>query len=245
MKKIILSLLLALSYTNTCFANTDQFYEQSLSAVSKHQRVNVRPYLNASYHVAKMWKQFPHADFHQRVACYIGWGGMESGFEKDYIHYNIPHKPYPGLNGLKVKKFSVDYSWAGLNEGAVIPSYTVARALQTGRVMSRKELRQLGMHPALYVELKKVLKVPQDLSLFQIDLTTAPEAKRQYLEQVKRKVKPTKISISVPYEEDTQDKIDSVLLYRTIWEYDRYLRKWPWKSYKSEAYYICQDILNK
>ncbi len=245
MKKIILTIVLALLSASPSLANTVNFYEKANTAVSKLQRVNVRPYLNASYHVAKMWKQFPDKDFHQRVACYIGWGGAESGFEQDYVNVNIPGIKLPGLPGMHIKRFSVDYSWAGLNEQAVIPTYTVARALQTGRVMSRAELRQLGLRADLYEKIHKVLNVPKDLSLFKIDLTTAEQAKKEYIEAKQKHLKAKNIHISVPYAEDTQDKIDSVLLYRCIEEYDRYLRGWPYQSYHSEAYRLCQDIINE
>lgn len=245
MKKIILSILLALSCSQTCFANTQYFYQEALKQVSEHERVDVRPYINASYHVAKMWREFPDPNFYQRVSCYIGWGGKESNFTPNYVNVNIPGIKLTGLPGMHIKHFSLDYSWAGLNEQAVIPTYTVARALQTGRVMSRAELMQLGLRPDLYSRISRVLKVPKDLDLFKIDLATAVQAKKEYADARHRHLRAKDIQISVPYAEDTQDKIDSVLLYRTIEEYDRSLRGWPWQTYDSDAYYICQDIINK
>ena len=244
MKKLILTLLLAI-FANQCLAGTEHFYTETLKVVGKHEQVDIRPYLNASYHVARMWKDFPSSDYYQRVSCFMGYGGAESNFEKDYVNINIPGKPYPGLHGLKVKRFSVDYSWAGLNEQAVIPTYTVARALQTGHKMSHKELRRLGLRPDLYEVISKVLVVPKGMKLYKIDLNTADLAYKQYLSLKKAHVSPRHMSITIPYTEPDQDAIDSVLLYRTIEEYDRSLRGWPYQSYDSDAYKICQQIISE
>lgn len=245
MKKIILTALLAFASISSAFADTTQFYEKAVKKVSKAQGTNVRLYVNSSYHVAKMWKEFPHTDFYQRVACYIGWGGAESGFETDYVHFNIPGKPYPGLKGLKVKKFSVDYAWSGLNEDNVENTYAVAKALQDGRTLTTGDMYRMGLHPSLMVEIKKVLRIPKNLQLYHIDVSTAIEARKQYDVQRKAGVKPKQIRIHIDYNEDTQDKIDSVLLYRSIEEFDRYLRGWPPGSWHSEAFDICQDIINE
>jgi hypothetical protein len=199
--------------------------------------------MNAAYHVAKMWTSWPATDFHERVARNIGWGGKESEFRVDYVHYNIPGKPYPGLKGLKVKRFSVDYGWAGLNEENVESTYQLALAIQQHRHVSVAELRRLGFYPTIYRELKTRLKIPADLKLFHIDTSTSEDAQRQYDYQKRAHIAPKQIRISIPYEEYSQDAIDSVLLYRTIEEFDRYLRKWPYQSWDSDAFFICQDIL--
>lgn len=244
MKKLIIAIVLAILTANNLYADKEHFYEEALTQVSKIQGLDVRTHLNASYHVAKMWKEWPSADFHERISCYMGYGGAESGFEKNYIHFNIPNKPYPGLHGLKVKKFSVDYSWAGLNQEAVNPTYAVAKAIQDGRSLSRRELMQLGLRPDLMMRLKPILHIPKDLQLYKIDLSTAIEAKKQYDAQRKLGVRPKKIKIDVLYVEDDQDKLDSVLLYRTIEEFDRSLRGWPYQTWNSDAYRICIQILN-
>jgi hypothetical protein len=237
--------MLLVFFASRCLADIDHFYDRSLVTVSQHQNHNVRPYLNASYHVARMWLQFPSEDFYQRVACFMGYGGKESGFEPNYIHYNIPGKAYPGLHGLKVRHFSVDYSWAGLNEGSVEQTYAIAKALQEGRYLSHKQVFALGFSPNIYDNLSRILKIPQNLELYKIDLSTAKEARVQYLREKRDHVSPRHIRIDVPYAEDTQDKIDSVLLYRTIEEYDRYLRGWPYQTYDSDAYYLCEKILRE
>ena len=245
MKKIILSVLIALFSINTAFADTKNFYPEVLKKVSKHQGRNIRPYLNASYHVARMFRGWPSPDFYQRVTISIGYGGKESAFEPDYVHHNIPGKPYPGLKGLRVKRFSVDYSWAGLNQDAVIPTYTVAKAIQLGHNISRAELHRLGLRSDLMDKLRPILKIPKNMVLYEIDTSTAIDARRQYDIQKNAGVPPKQIKISIDYLEDTQDKIDSVLIYRLIEEFERSLRSWPWQSYDSEAYYICQNILNQ
>jgi len=244
MKKIILTLLLVI-FASQCIAGTEHFYDESLQAVSKHENVDVRPYLNASYHVARMWKTWPVPDFYQRVSCFMGYGGAESNFEKDYVNINIPGKPYPGLHGLKVKRFSVDYSWAGLNQESVNPTYAIARALQTGHRLSTRQLHRLGFSSKFYDEISRVLVVPKGLSLYKIDLNTADDALKQYLELKRQHVRPRHMSITISYSEPNQDAIDSVLLYRTIEEYARYLRGWPYQTYKSDAYNICQSILQR
>jgi len=245
MKKIILTIMLALSCASHLQANKDHFYEQAELAVSQHQRTNVRPYLNASYHVARMFKQFPDPNFYNRVAIMMGFGGKESNFMPDYVNVNVPGIKLGGLPGMHIRHFSIDYGTFGLNQQAVIPTYTVARAIQTGRRMSRSELRQLGLHPDLYVRLKKILIIPQDMDLFKIDLKTAEDAKIKYLEMKQRHLRAKEIHITVPYAEDSQDKIDSILLYRVIEQYDRYLRSWPWRSYDSDAYFICEKIIQQ
>jgi hypothetical protein len=245
MTKIILCTLALLTATINLQADTNNFYEKSVQRISKHYGREVRPYMNASYHVAKMWRGWPASSFHERAARNIGWGGMESEFRADYVHYNIPGKPYPGLKGLKVKKFSVDYGWSGLNEHNVDSAYVIARAIQNNRSLSKQEMYRLGFHPRTIKELPKYLTIPQSLSLYRIDVSTAADAKKQYVKQVRAGVGPKKIKISIPYSEPTQDAIDSLLLYRTIVEFDRYIRGWPYQSWNSDAYGICQDILSE
>lgn len=244
MTKIILTCILALlTIASPLNADTERFYETSVERINKHYRRNVRPYMNSAYHVAKWWSSWPSADFHERVSRNIGWGGKESEFRVDYIHYNIPGKPYPGLKGLKVKKFSVDYGWAGLNEGNVYHTYAVAYAVQNNKTISRGQLLRMGLHPSMMTEITKHLKIPKGLKLYRIDTSTAREARIQYDRQIRLRIPPKQIKISVPYEEPDQDAIDSILLYRTIEEFDRYLRGWPYQSWDSDAYTICQDIL--
>lgn len=246
MKKIILILILALFSANSLVASKDNFYSEALAKISKAERRDVRPYLNAAWHVSKMWHgKFPDPDFNQKVAVLMGFMGKETDFEPNTLNFNIPGIYLRGLHGRKVRRFSVDYGVAGLNEINIENTYTVAKAIQSGRNITSKELKRMGLSPNLMVELKKRLTIPQSMSLFKIDIATAIEARRQYDLQKKSHIRPKKIKIDIPYLEDTQDKVDSVLLYRTIEELDRRLRGWPSQAYDSEAYYICQSILKK
>ena len=199
-----------------------------------------KKYLDSSYRVANMFDDFPAADFVDRWTRNFAYGSVESGYMPNYVHVNIPGKSYPGIPGMTVKQFSVDYGLVGVNEINVEWAYTAASCIQNGEPIPKAWRDAYG--PGTIAQFRTV-HIPPGLKLLRIDLNTAKQAKRAWQGLVKKGVDPNRMKIGVRYLENTDDWRDSVLIYRLLIEMDRRNRGWRWRSWDTDLYRICQAIV--
>lgn len=185
-----------------------------------------RPYMFAAYHVNQMVPNYPAKNETDRMLRFFQFGGLESSWGREAIVLNVPGASYS--NG-KVKRVSVDFSPFGINEDQVSWTYAVAKAIQDGRRIPK----QVGNWKpnAEFIEMAKHMNVPQDLDLKKIDLNLVKLAKQEYYREKKYIKDPNKLRISVnkhmpEFTCDTQDDLDSTLLYRVLEDMDRVSRGW-------------------
>ena len=186
-------------------------------------------YFQSSVRVSKIFKNFPAKDNIDRILKFYSYRGSESRFRLNYAVANIPGAKYS--NG-KVKRFSVDFGSAGLNQDNVTWTYEMAFAIQNDL-----PLPETNISKRLARELRK-LKIPKNLKLKQIDLSVVSKAKKEYLYYVKKGVNLNKISnrIKIEYKEETSDELDSILIYRILVELDRIDRGWEYETWDHELY---------
>ncbi len=242
LKSLLLSALLLFN-CGAFYNNTKKTEDKIKEKVGAYEHRDIAPYLKASETVAGWWKTYPAYGYWERVSIGVGYCGVESDFKPDLIHFNIPHKSYPGLRGLQVKHFSVDFSSFGLSSENCVGTYEAAKAIQGGYDIDAKRSKKLGLHPLLIKSLRKELSIPKSLKLYKIDISKATEAHRQYRLLLAKGINPNKMKIHVSYVEKTQDEINCTLLYRFLEEYNRKLMGLPMGRYNSKAYYICEDIV--
>lgn len=189
-----------------------------------------RPFIFSAARVQKMFPMYPAKSDHDRMLIFYELGGLESFWEQNFMSVNIPGAQYS--NG-KVKKVSVDFTWIGLNEGTINWTYYVALAIQRGEYIPNHVPGTDWWAPKGFEETLKGAKIPKNLKLRKIDLKLAEEAKAVYYKYKKTIKDPNKLRKVVnsnlpPFEENTQDQIDSALIYRVIEELDRKCRNWPY-----------------
>ncbi len=222
--KIILLLILLLSPINlraitnlkkVCEA-TSQYYSHST-----HRTVDsYYPFIQAAEKVSKMFPGYPGCKDSKDLALQFYQVGMlETSLKRDMVVCNVPGMHYP--NGT-INTFSVDFSWIGLNENSVRMTYDVAMAIQNHYPIPRK----IGKWSAnkRFLKLIKAVKIPKDIKLKKIDLNIAVDAKRQYNKLKLTNSNPYKIKKlikTLKYTEETQDDLQSALIYRAIEELDR------------------------
>lgn len=188
-----------------------------------------RSFVYSSYRVSKMFPMFPAENQYDRILKLYCYGVNESGLRKNYVAVNVPGAKYS--NG-KVHRFSVDYGWIGLNEINVKHTYQIARVIQAGRSIPK------GL---IYPQSRVLLssgKIPSDIKLKKIDLSDAGWARDEWVRLKKTGMNSNKIiySIKVPFKEETQDDLDSMLVYRVIVEVERYSLGWKYDTWDTKLY---------
>lgn len=189
----------------------------------------------SAYRVADMFPMYPAKHNLDRMLQFFELGHFESDWEKDFAIANIPGAKYS--NG-KVKRFSVDFSWAGVNQMHINWTYKVAKAIQQGKPLPRKYTTKK------FRKLIKGAKIPKGVKLKKINLIHVTHARNEWKRMLKEGMSPNDIQKKLKisgYKERTQDDIDSSLIYRVIVEIDRVSRGWP---YGSQQYSRDREIYN-
>lgn len=189
------------------------------------------PFVNSSYRVASYFPNYPAKDNYDRVKLFYCMGANESFLKYNFVNLNIPGVKY--ASG-KVKKFSVDYSWIGLNEENITWTYQVAKSIQNNKKIdnkyaSKKTIKLLSLEGT---------RIPKQLHLRRMSLDLAKDARKQYL-VLKRQGKTPKYinnNIVASFVEREPDDLDSALIYRVIVETDRQARGWDY-NLQDEALY--------
>lgn len=192
-----------------------------------------RPFMFSAIRVARMFPMYPGKSEQDRMLRLFEFGGLESFWQEDFVVLNVPGAFYS--NG-KVKRVSVDFSAWGLNENSVEWTYAVALAIQQNRQLP-KRIGSWYRHPK-FEALIKGAKIPKTIKLRKIDLAVAEEYKRDYFIQKSifrdpEALRKVMIDRAPVWSENTQDDIDSTLIYRVIEELDRKARGW---KYGQELY---------
>lgn len=191
-----------------------------------------KPFIKAGFEVADMFPMFPGENKFDRVLRLYCYGGQESIYNQNFININVPYASY---GSLKVRKFSVDYGWIGINEANIDWVYHVALAIQQEKPV-----------PVKYTstKLRKALDgacIPAEIKLKQISNIDSKKLRVFYQEYKRRKYSPNKIrgllnNYPHEYREVTQDEITSLLIYRAIIEIDRSTRDWNYKTWDKDLY---------
>lgn len=185
-------------------------------------------FTKSSYRVANMFPSFPSTDKSDRVKKFMSWGGQESVWKPNYVAINIPGAKY--ATG-RVKRFSVDFDWTGINSENLKWTYELATAIQQRRPLPK------GTNKTLRVMLQDV-RIPKDLKLKRIDYSSVVEAKKQYrvLNAMYRDKNKIAEKITIAYSSTTEDDVDSMLIYRILVEMDRQARGWEQGAYHDRLY---------
>lgn len=207
-----------------------------------------RPFMFSAIRVAKMFPMYSDEGEQDRMLRLFALGGLESFWKENFIIINVPGANYS--NG-RVKRVSVDFSAWGLNESNVEWTYAVAKHLQeTGKIP--KKVKGWYSYPE-FAELLRGAKIPKEIKLRRIDLKVAKDYKKDYYNLKPRfrdqeKLRKIMTQRAPLWLENTQDDIDSALIYRVLVELDRKARGWnygqdQYKDSKHEAYrYLKQFI---
>lgn len=190
-----------------------------------------RQFLWSASRAAKWFPMYPAKSPQDRMVRFLCYSGVESRFNLGMTHINVPGVKYFG-GTKKVKFYSVDFGHPGLSEQNVDWTYSVAKALQEGKPIPR------GIGTRAFRNALKDVKIPKNIKLKKIDLTDAIKSRRVYQTLTAVRMDPELIrkSISVPFDESTQDDIDSMLIYRILVELDRYYRGWNYDTWDKELY---------
>lgn len=181
-----------------------------------------RAFMFSSYRVAKMFPMYPAKDLHDRMLQFFELGEAETMWKKNNLEVNIPGANY---GELKVKRLSVDYGWAAVNEINVNQTYWIAKAIQSGKPIP------LRYSTPSFREILKNAKIPKELKLRKIDLSYTYDAREIYKDMKDKGYSPNKIRrelIFADYIEETQNEIDSILIYRVIEELERMNLGWTY-----------------
>jgi len=185
-------------------------------------------YAKSSYRVSKMFPYYPDTDQKARILKFYSWGSQESVFKPNFVSVNVPGAKY--ATG-KVKFFSVDFGWTGLNNFNIAWTYEVASCIQEKKPLPRY----------LHFKLKEYLKgvrIPKNMTLKKIDQQHYWDARGQWKYFIKKGYKKDNIAkrVIVCYKEESIDDVDSLLIYRVLVELDRAARGWREGSSDTELY---------
>lgn len=242
MKRILLALLLLIipSFSGGFTPHRDLRVEltEQLSLYYKklgyfRDPKEFRPFMFSAIRVAKMFPMYSDEGEQDRMLRLFALGGLESFWKENFIVLNVPGANYS--NG-KVKRVSVDFSAWGLNETNVEWTYAVAKQLQeNGKIPKR--VKGWFSYPE-FRELMRGAKIPKEIKLRKIDLGIANAYKKDYYilkpkYKNQEKLRKVMVSRAPVWLENTQDDIDSTLIYRVLVELDRKARGW---KYGQEQY---------
>lgn len=189
------------------------------------------PFVNSSYRVSKNFPGYPAIDNKDRLLKAYCMGSNESYLKYNFINVNIPGVRY--ASG-RVKRFSLDYTWVGLNEENVKWTYSVAKDIQAKQPVANRAMTK----KAREIINNDGVKIPKSLPLRKIDLRDASLALNQYKQLVAKGYTPDKINsiIKISFKENTADELDSALIYRMLVELDRSTRGWNYNLQNEELY---------
>lgn len=214
---------------------TSKYYEQI--GINRSWK-KYAPFINASQRVADMFPSFPSKGRDDRMLRFYTYGAKETFLTRNRAEVNVPGAKYS--TGI-VRKFSIDYGWSGLNEANVKLAFYTARAIQN----RTKIPGNLGRNKA-FLELIKDARIPKNINLKVIDLSTARSAKIEYKTLLNKGYNPESIRkhIRVGYREEDQDDIDSLLIYRVIIELERISLGWKYQTWDFELYNHLSDFVD-
>ncbi len=242
-KKLILSLFLLFAPIAGACEPTNELIQEVCIETSSYYRAatgrkrnieQFKPFIKASFEVADMFPMFPAKNKFDRVMRLYCYGGQESVYYSNFININVPGATYAG-GALKVKYFSIDYGWVGINEINTEWVYQVALAIQQERPVPIKYTS---------TKLRKALDgscIPSDIKLKRIGNCDSAKLRVIYNGYKARKYSPNKIrgileNYPHEYREITQDEITSLLIYRAIIEIDRESRNWKYETWDKDLY---------
>lgn len=185
-------------------------------------------FAKSSYRVAKMFPSYPSTSIEDRVKKFMSWGAQESQWHPNYVCVNVPGAKY--ATG-KVKFFSVDYDWTGINSKNTKWAYYLALTIQQRKPLLKE------LHPEFRRMLADV-RIPKKLKLKWIDPQLERDAAGQWKYLLRKGVAKDKIAsrIRLEYVSNTEDDVDSMLIYRVLIEMDRAARGWKEGANRADLY---------
>ena len=203
----------------------------------------LRPYLDSAWRVSAQVTGFPGDDQVDNALKLLCEGARESMFDLSFVQVNVPGMKIAGP--LKIRFFSLDYGWVGINHKNIKWTYAVAKHLQSG-IKGSKQVRQFLSGKTLEW-MENNVRIPADLKLKYVDPSESVLVKRQYnawkLKAGKGK-QPHKFKFDSDFRERTKDDLDSMLYYRVIVEADRKARGWEWGYWHEKLYMRLHRVAN-
>lgn len=186
-----------------------------------------RPFATSAIRVGSIFKSVLPED--RLILKLHTLGGVESLYKMGFVNVNVPGMKY--ASG-KVKFFSLDYTAYGLNDRNVKRTYEIARMRQLGEKLTRKHGNKE------FIRLMNSVRIPKNIKLKKIDTSPSIKAKQKYdyLTRIGKTPKEIYGLITIDYTEDTQDDLDSALIYRAIIELERYTLGWKYNITDEELY---------
>ncbi len=202
----------------------------------------LRPYLEAAWRVSANVKDFPGNNRVENALKLFCQGAQESMFERNFVQTNIPGMRIAGP--LKIRYFSLDYGWVGLNHGNVKWTYAAARSIQDGVKKSHSLQEIVGKKTRDWMEAN--ITIPKNIKLKRIDPSDVKVVKHQYEKWKKSKEgrgkEPKYFVADTDFQEKTEDDLDSMLYYRVLVEVDRKARDWPWGYWHPKLYQRLRQV---
>ena len=201
---------------------------------------DLEPFFSSASRVSHMVTGFPSRSRVENAHSYISWGANEVNLKRNMVCVNITGDSYESVG--RVKFFSLDFGWCGMNSKNLRWTYTVADCLQNDKPFPLEIRQMLSKKTLAYM--RKNIKIPKTLKLKKIN--TSWEASVRFEWEKSRKNGMTsdqfrKIA-KIPFKEATEDDLDSILLYRIINEMDRMQRGWFYKSWSRGVYRRLADV---
>lgn len=196
----------------------------------KRPATTYRPFLWSASRAAKWFPVYPADSDIDRVLKLLTYGANETHYNLGVAEANVPGVKIKGPK--RIKYFSIDVMWTGMNESNLAWTYEVARLLQAGKPIP-KSIGTKAFRNAL-----KGCHVPKDIKLTHIDMGPIAEARKDWIKYTRQGIAPNKIRklIKIDITEENQDDIDSALIYRILVELDRYYRGWDINTYDKELH---------
>lgn len=210
-----------------------QYYAQD---GDKRQATAFRPFLWTASRAAKWFPIYPAANETDRVLKMLTYGANETHFRLNVAEANVPGAKIFG--GRKhIRFFSIDVMWTGMNEQNLKWTYEVARLLQDGKKIPKGYGNKRFRNALMYCH------VPKDIKLTKIDMAPIAQAHKDWVKYKHKGYDPRKIKslIKIQIDENSQDDIDSAMIYRILVELDRYSRGWDIDTYDKELYERLSD----
>ena len=198
------------------------------------------PFITSSVKVSKIFPTYLDGlSQKERILSLYCMGASESYLKRNYVNVNVPGYHY--ASG-KVRFFSLDYGWAGLNDDEVDNTYRIAKILQDKRgfKFSRLHPSPLWFPNRQFINDMDGVVIPNNINLYKISLKQSADARTLYRQYKKEKKSPVEIyrliKPTVSFSESGQDQLDSLLIYRTLVEIDRADRGWSYNNRDKELY---------
>lgn len=186
---------------------------------SSRKKEEFAPYMDSAFRVAKMMPIYPARDEVDRAIKLFSFGKKET----DYYQYNNVVFNVPGAyyGRLKVREFSVDFSWVQNNSENINRYYEVAKAIQDLRPIPKR----LIFNRALAQDLYEYCYIPQSVYLQKPPMEIVRKSLDEYRFMKNFGYSPNEIRSILKkkyrYYETTGDQLDSDLIIRTLIELER------------------------